>query len=107
MSTNELFVNRFCVTHHGRVQCYSTRIPFFPDVKVKSIFLHDTRRELPDKTMEGDSGWVLQRVLSRASCRRQPLYDQKTFTVLSLHIRTTFTLRDVARERSSSLQFVQ
>ena len=59
---------------------------FFPDVKVKSIYLHDARRALPDKVMEGDSGWVSQGVLSRASFRRQPLSGQKTFTVLSLHI---------------------
>ena len=36
--------------------------------------------------MEGDLVWVLQGVLSRASFRRPPLSDQKTFTVLSLHI---------------------
>ena len=58
----------------------------FHDVKVKSIYLHDTRRELPDEVMEGDSGWFLLGVLSRASFRRQPLSGQKTFTVLSLHI---------------------
>ena len=57
---------------------------FFPDVRVKSSYLHDIRRESPDKVMEGDSGWVLQGVLSRASLR--PLSGQKTFTVLSLHI---------------------
>ena len=34
--------------------------------------------------VEGDSGWVLQGVPSRASFRRQP--RQKTFTVMSLHI---------------------
>ena len=50
---------------------------FFPDVKVKSIYLHDTRRELPGEVMEGDSGWVLQGVLSRVSFRRRPLSDQK------------------------------
>ena len=58
----------------------------FPDVKVKSIYLHDTRRVLPGKVMAGDSGWVLQGVLSRGSLRRQPLSGQKTFTVMSLHI---------------------
>ena len=29
---------------------------FYPDIEVKSINLHDTRRELPDKAMEGDKG---------------------------------------------------
>ena len=52
----------------------------FPVVKVKTIYLHDVRRALPDKVMEGDSGWVLQGVLSRASFRRQPPNGQKTFS---------------------------
>ena len=59
---------------------------FFPDVKVKSIYLHDTLRKLLDKVIEGDPGWVLQGVLSRASFRRQPPSGRKTFTVLTLHI---------------------
>ena len=36
--------------------------------------------------MEGDSCWVLQVVLSRASFRRQHLNDRKTFKVLSLNV---------------------
>ena len=65
---------------------YGGKDTFFPDVKVKSIYLHDVRRVLPDEVMEGDSGWVLQGVLSRASFGRQPPNGQKTFTVLSLHV---------------------
>ena len=41
---------------------------------------------MPDEVVEGDSGWSLQGVLSRASFRRQPPSGQKTFTVLTLHI---------------------
>ena len=36
--------------------------------------------------MEGEQGWVMQGVLSRASFRRPPVSCQVTFTVLSLHI---------------------
>ena len=36
--------------------------------------------------MEGDRGWVLQGVLSRAIFRRPPVSGQKYFTVLSLRI---------------------
>ena len=36
--------------------------------------------------MEGEQGWVLQGVLSRAMFRRPPVSGQKYFTVLSLHI---------------------
>ena len=50
---------------------------FYPDVKVKSTYLDDTRRELPVLVMEGDSGWVLHGVLPRACFRRQSLNDQK------------------------------
>ena len=44
----------------------STRTLSTPDVDVKSIYLHDTRRDLPDQVMEGEQGWVMQGVLSRA-----------------------------------------
>ena len=35
--------------------------------------------------MEGEQGWVMQGILSRASFRRPPLSGQETLTVLSLH----------------------
>ena len=78
---HELLTNTFHVTYYGGCAVLFDKETFFPDVEVKSIYLHDTRREVPDKVMEGDQGWVLQGVLSRASFRRRPLSDQKTFTV--------------------------
>ena len=36
---------------------------FFPDVKVTSIYLHNNRKDLPDKVREGESGSVIQGVL--------------------------------------------
>ena len=68
------------------VRFSSMRTPSDPNVDVKSIYLHDTRRDLPDQVMEGEQGWVMQGVLSRASSRRSPVSGQKYFTVLSLHI---------------------
>ena len=41
---------------------------FLPDVKVESMYLHDTRLELPDKVMEGDSGWIYR------ACYHVPLF---------------------------------
>ena len=87
---HELFMNRFHMTHYGGCAVIFNKDTFFPDVKVKSIYLQDTRRVLPDKVVEGDSGWVLQGVLSRASFRRQPPSGQKTFTVLSLHNKNNY-----------------
>ena len=95
---HEFLTNRFHVTHYGGCAVLFNKDTFFLDVKVKSIYLHDTRRELPGKIMKGDSGWVVQCVLSRASFRRRRS---------CLHIFTTSTLRNVASERNSSLQPVQ
>ena len=63
---------------------------FFPDVKVTSMYLHDNRNDLPDKVREGDSGWVIQGVLSRAFFRRQPPSGQKSFTGMALHISNNY-----------------
>ena len=83
---HELLTNRFHVTHYAGCGVLFNKDTFYPNVGVKSIFLDDTRRELPDQVMEGEQGWVLQGVLSRASFRRSPVSGQRCFTVLSLHI---------------------
>ena len=45
---------------------------------------------MQDHIVEGEHGWVLQGVLSRASFRRAAASSQKVFTVLSLHINNTY-----------------
>ena len=89
---HELFTSRSHVTHHGGCALLFNKDTFYPDAEVKSIYLHDTRRDLPDQVMEGDQEWVMQGSLSRASFRRAPknLSGQKTFTVLSLHFRNIY-----------------
>ena len=77
---HELLTNRFHVTHYAGCAIHFNKDTFYPNVDVKSIYLHDTRRDLPDQVLEEEQGWVTQGVLSRASFR------QKYFTVLSLHI---------------------
>ena len=69
------------------------------------FYLYETTRELPDKVMEGESGWVLQGVLSRASFRRQRLSGLKHSRSCRYTL-VTFTTRKVTLERSLSSQFV-
>ena len=45
---HELLANRFHVTHYGGCAVLFNKDTLFSDVKVKSIYLHDTWRELPD-----------------------------------------------------------
>ena len=44
---------------------------------------------------EGQSGWVLQAVISRASFRRLPLNGKSLFTMVSLHINNQFAKKRV------------
>ena len=82
----ELLTNRFHVTHYAGCAILFNKDTFYTNIDVKSIYLHDTRRDLPAQVMEGEQGWVLQGVLSCAIFRRPPVSGQKYFTVLSLHI---------------------
>ena len=76
---HDILTSRFHVTRYGGCANLYNKDTFYSNIDVKSIYLHDTRRELPDKVMEEDPVWVLQVVLSRASFRRPPLSGQKTF----------------------------
>ena len=77
---------RFYVTHFAGCAVLFNHHTFYPNVDVKSIFLHDTRRVLHDHIVEGEHGWVLQGVVSLASFRRAAASGETVFTVLSLHI---------------------
>ena len=82
---HDILQQRFHVTHHAGCAILFNKDTFYPDISVKSVYLHDTRRGLQDQVVEGEPGWVLQGVLSRAIFRRPPVSGQKYFTVLSLH----------------------
>ena len=96
---HELFTNRFHVTLCAGCAILVNKDTLYPNIDVKSIYLHDTRRDLPAQVIEGEQGWVLQGVLSRAIFRRQPVSGQKYFTVLSLHISNIYaTKKGIAKK---------
>ena len=80
---HELLTNRFHVTHYAGCAILFNKDTFYTNIDVKSIYLHDTRRDLPAQVMEGEQQWVLQGVLSRASFRRSVVSGQRYF---ALHI---------------------
>ena len=99
---HDILTNRFHVAHYGGCAILYNKDTFYPNVDVKSSYLHDTRRDLADQVMELGQGWVLQGVLSRASFRRPPLSGQKTFTVLSLHTTNIYAKKTRYFERGHS-----
>ena len=76
---HDILTGRFHMTHHAGCAILFNKDTFYPNIDVKSIYLHDTRRDLPDQGMEGEQGWVMHFVLSRASFRRPPVSGQVTF----------------------------
>ena len=64
---HDFLTNRFHVTHYGGCAVLFNKVTFFSDIKVSSIYLHETRVCEQDKKHEGESGWVLQGVVSRVS----------------------------------------
>ena len=63
---------------------------FYSDVRVNSVYIHDTRNGQQQVAKEGQSGWVLQVVISRATFGRIPRNGKSHFTVMSLHINNKY-----------------
>ena len=47
-----ILTNRFHVTHYGGCVNKDT----YPNFEVESLYLHDTRRDVPNEVMKGDQG---------------------------------------------------
>ena len=102
---HDILTGRFHVTHYGGCAILFNKDTFHPNIDVKSIYLHDIRRDFPDQVMEGEQGWVMQGVLSRASFRRSPVSGQKSlYSVVSTyqqHLRQEERHRQEAHSHSS------
>ena len=64
------------------------------DIQVNSVYFHGNRNGQHQAVREGQSGWVLQAVISRASVRWIPRNGQSCFTMMSLHIDNQFETWD-------------
>ena len=69
---HDFLTNRFHVTHNGGCAVLFNKDTLFSDNKVSSFYLHDTRTCEKYSITEGESGWVMQGVVSKAAFRRQP-----------------------------------
>ena len=93
---HEILHERSHVTHFAGCAVLFNQDIFYPDISVKSICVHDTRRCVQDHIVEGEHGRVLQGVLSRASFRRAAASGQK------LHINNVF-----AKKRGIAKKIIQ
>ena len=79
--TSHYYVTRFagCAVLFNKDTLHS-------DIKVTSVYIHDNGDQPQQSVKEGQSGLVLQAVISRAPFRRLPRNGKSFFAVMSLHI---------------------
>ena len=82
---HETLTNRFHISHFAGCAVLFNKDTFNPDVRVSSVYIHDTKNGQQQFVREGETGWVLQAVVSRAAFRRVPRNDKPYFTMMSLH----------------------
>ena len=87
---HECLTNHFYITHVAGCAVMFNKDTFQSDITVKSIYLHDNRNGVHQTVREGQSAWVLQDVISRASFQRIPRNGKSYFTMMSLHINYNF-----------------
>ena len=64
---HDILQERYHVTHCAGCAILFNKDTFYPVISVISIYLHDTRRGEQNHIVEGEQGWVVQGILSRAS----------------------------------------
>ena len=81
-------MNHLYVTHFAgcAVFFFFYKDTFHSDIIVKSMYLHDNRNGVHQVVREGQSGWVPEAVISRASFRKTPRNGKSYFTRRSLCI---------------------
>ena len=87
---HERLMNRFYITHFAGCAVLFNKDVFHSDVQVYPVYIHDTRTGQQQVVKEGQSGWVFQAVMSRATFRRIPRNVKSFFTMVSLHINNQY-----------------
>ena len=87
---HECIMNHFYVTHFAGCAVLFNEDTFHSDVRVNSVYTHDSRNGQQQVVKEGQTGWVLEAVISRATFRRIPRNGKSWFTMMSLHINNQY-----------------
>ena len=87
---HDSLTNHFHISHHAGCAVLFNKDTFYPDVRVSSVDIHDTKNGLQEVIREGEAGRVFQAVVSRAAFRRVPRDNKPFFTMMSVHINTHY-----------------
>ena len=87
---HECLMNHFYITHFAGCAVLFNNETLHSDVRVMSVYTHDTRTAEQQVVKEVKSCWVLQAVISHASFRRIPRNGKSYFTMMLLHVNNQY-----------------
>ena len=102
---HECFTNHFYITQYAGCTLLFDKDTSHSDIQVKSTYLHDNRNGQDQAVKGGQSGWVLQAVISRGSFRRLPREDPFFNNDVAAH-QQPILLRSAVSDTSCYLQSV-
>ena len=79
---HENLTNRFHISHFAGCAVLFNKDTFYPDVRVNSVYIHDTKTGQQQVVRKSETGCVLQAVVSRAAFRRVPRNGKSYFTMM-------------------------
>ena len=85
--------NHFHISHNAGCAVLFNKDTLCPDVRVCSVYIHDTKNGLQQDIRKGEAGWVVQAVVSSAAFRSVPRNGTPYFTMMSLHTNNHFAKR--------------
>ena len=98
---HDLLTGRFHVTHYAGCAILLNKDTFYPNIDVKSIYLHDTRRDLPDQVSHGRRSGVGHARCS-FTCLISPTTNQRPGNQNSVVSTYQHYLRQEERHRQES-----
>ena len=90
---HDSFTNSFHISHHAGCAVLFNKDTFYPDVRVSSVHINDTKNGLQQVVREGEAGWVFLAAVSRAAFRRVLRNSTPFFTMMSLRINNHYAKR--------------
>ena len=90
---HDSLTNSFHVSHYAGCAVLFNKDTLYPDVRVSSVYINDTKNGLQQVVREGEAGWVFLAAVSRAAFRRVPRNSKPFFTMMSLRINNHYAKR--------------
>ena len=90
---HDSLTNSFHVSQYAGCAVLFNKDTLYPDVRVSSVYINDTKNGRQQVVREGEAGWVFLAAVSRAAFRRVLRNSTPFFTMMSLRINNHYAKR--------------